>query len=162
MASNVGRVAFPLRLEKEDKMIDEKVVMQILEEIFSSVEDVETQSAAMLQFLKDKGMANDEELAPYFERAKTSSGVRWVAIRARVDYLLSSVINKEEEEKAASALGEGSRKNAEAEVRREAASPEANDDKSKVDASSPDAQARAPRKEQRDEEPKPATRENAA
>ena len=118
MASNVGRVAFPLRLEKEDKMIDEKVVKQILEEIFSSVEDVETQSAAMLQFLKDKGMANDEELAPYFERAKTSSGVRWVAIRARVDYLLSSVINKEEEEKAESALGEGSRKNAEAEVPR--------------------------------------------
>ena len=85
-------------------MIDEKVVKQILEEIFSSVEDVETQSAAMLQFLKDKGMANDEELAPYIERAKTSSGVRWVAIRARVDYLLSSVINKEEEEKAESEI----------------------------------------------------------
>lgn len=162
MASNLGRVAFPLRLEKEDKMIDEKVVKQILEQIFSSVEDVETQSAAILQFLKDKGMANDEELAPYFERAKTSSGVRWVAIRARVDYLLSSAINKEEEEKAAGAPGEGSRKNAEAEVPREAASPEANDDKSNVDASSPDAQAGAPKKEPREERPKPAARENAA
>jgi hypothetical protein len=142
-------------------MIDEKIVQEILEEIFSSVEDVETQSAAILQFLKDKGMANDEELVPYFERAKTSSGVRWVAIRARVDYLLSSAIN-EEEEKTASAPSEGSSKNAEAEVPREAASPEVNDDKSYVDASSPDAQAGAPKKERRDQGAKPAARENAA
>ena len=82
-------------------MIDEKIVKQILEEVFCSVEDVEAQSAAILQFLKEKGMANDKELAPYLEQAKTSSGVRWVAIRARVDYLLSSIIYNEEKESAA-------------------------------------------------------------
>lgn len=41
---------------------------------------------------KDKGIANEEELAPYLKRAGDSSSVRWYAARARMDHLLSSAI----------------------------------------------------------------------
>jgi hypothetical protein len=171
--SNCGSVG----LKKEDKMIDEKIVKQIFAEIFSSVEDVEAQSAAILQFLKDKGMANDEELAPYFERAKTSSGVRWVAIRARIEYLLSSVIKKEEEKESASqdekpaskedkpagSPSESSSQNAEAEVKQKPDSPEAKDDKASAETGNPEAQAAAQKKEQGEkQQPKSGVRDSAA
>jgi hypothetical protein len=112
-------------------------------------------------------MANDEELAPYFERAKTSSGVRWVAIRARVDYLLSSLINNEEKESAPSAPSEGSSKNAAAAGSQEAASPEANDIYTIVDAPGDtrkhDAQADGRKKEQgEDQRSEPPAQDHAA
>ncbi len=134
MASKVGRIAFSLGWETENKMIDEKVVKQMLEEVFSSVEDVEAQSAAVLQFLKDKGMANEKEMAPYLEQAKASSGVRWVAIRARVDYLLSSMIKNEEEEASAGATSKGPSKDAETDGSQDADSPKANDKNTNIDA----------------------------
>ena len=121
-------------------MIDEKIVKQILEEVFCSVEDVEAQSAAILQFLKEKGMANDKELAPYLEQAKTSSGVRWVAIRARVDYLLSSIINNEEKEAAAKTPNAASSKSAAAEGAQETSSPEEDGGKTEVHTKQGDAQ----------------------
>jgi hypothetical protein len=49
--------------------MDEEIVKQILDELFSSFEDSETQSAALLLFLKDQGIATEEKLAPYFEQA---------------------------------------------------------------------------------------------
>jgi hypothetical protein len=142
-------------------MIDEKTVKQILEEIFCSVEDVEAQSAAVLQFLKDKGMASEEELAPYFEQAKTSSGVRWVAIRARVDYLLSSVIKSEEE--AASEAREGTQ----AEGSQEASSAETNDQRTNIDKQGDrekdDAQADGREKEKGEKQgPEPPVQDTAA
>ncbi len=167
MASKVDRIAFRLGWEKENQMIDEKVVKQILEEIFCSVEDVEAQSAAVLQFLKDKGMANEKEMAPYLEQAKVSSGVRWVAIRARVDYLLSSMIKNEEEEAAAGSTSEGSSKNGRADGSQESASREANDKNNNIDApgdtQNHEAQAGRRKKEEgEDQGSEPAAQDHAA
>jgi hypothetical protein len=70
--------------------MDEAVLEQIFAELLEALETVETQSAALLQFLKAKGIANDEDFAPYFEQASKASSVRSVATRARINRLLSA------------------------------------------------------------------------
>jgi hypothetical protein len=64
-------------------------IKEILEELFSLLESLETQSLALTQFLKDQGIATDEKLAPYLDRAGNASSVKWRAARARMQYLLS-------------------------------------------------------------------------
>jgi hypothetical protein len=81
----------------EELNMDENIAQEILHELFSSLEDLETQSAAVLQFLKNKGIANDKELTPYIERAGNASSVRWRGVRARIDYLLASAMKNAEE-----------------------------------------------------------------
>jgi transposase len=76
--------------------MDEKIVQEMLHELFSSLEALETQNSAVLKFLKDKGIASDEELAPYLEQAGNASGVRWLATRVRMDYLLASAMKTAE------------------------------------------------------------------
>lgn len=66
---------------------------QVLDELFPYFEGLETQTAALLQFLRDKGIATEEQLAPYLEHARTSSGVKWRAARVRMKYLFSSESN---------------------------------------------------------------------
>jgi hypothetical protein len=78
--------------------MNEKIAQEILHEVFSSLEALETQSAAILQFLKDKGIASQEELAPHFEQAGNASNVRWRAARARMDHLLSSLVKAADQE----------------------------------------------------------------
>jgi hypothetical protein len=78
--------------------MNENIAQEILHELFSSLEALETQSTAVLQFLKDKGIANEEELARYFEQAGNTSSVRWRAVRVRIDYLLSSAMKTAEED----------------------------------------------------------------
>ncbi|MDP9339266.1 MAG: hypothetical protein M3P45_10400 [Acidobacteriota bacterium] len=73
-------------------------IKEILEELFSLLETLETQSMAITQFLKDQGIATDEKLAPYVDRAGNASSVKWRAARARMQYLLSP-IHKEKKEK---------------------------------------------------------------
>ena len=80
--------------------MDEKIVQEVLHELFSSLEALETQSSAVLQFLKDKGLANDEEFSPYLERAGNASGVRWLAARVRIEYLLAGAMKAAEEDAA--------------------------------------------------------------
>ena len=55
--------------------MDENLVQEILDALFSSLEDLETRTMAILQFMKDKGLATEEELAPHLEQAANASSV---------------------------------------------------------------------------------------
>jgi uncharacterized low-complexity protein len=81
-----------------ESQTDGKVGGELLDELFSALEDLETQSAGILQFLKDKGLATDKELAPYLEEAANASEVRWRAARLRMDALLAAAMHDAEEE----------------------------------------------------------------
>jgi hypothetical protein len=72
--------------------MDDKIAQLILDELFSSLETLETQTAAILQFLKDKG-ASDEQLAPYLEQAGKAASIKRRAARVRIDYLISGIAN---------------------------------------------------------------------
>ena len=78
--------------------MDEKIVQEILDNLFATLEALDTQSTAILQFLKDKGIANEEELASHLEQAGKRSSVRWLAVRVRMNYLLSSAIKVPEQD----------------------------------------------------------------
>ena len=78
-----------------------ETALEIFDHLFSLLEAQETQSAAILQLIKDKGIASDSELAPYLDQAGNASSVRWRAARVRINYLLSSTkpAEKREEKK---------------------------------------------------------------
>jgi hypothetical protein len=82
----------PLNISNDEKQKENRAAGQF----FSSL--LETQSAALLQLLKDKGIANEEELAAHFEQAGKASSVRWLAVRVRIDYLLSSAMKTAEQD----------------------------------------------------------------
>ena len=69
---------------------------EILEELLPPLEALETQSGAVLQFLKDKGITTDEQLAPYLEQARNASNIRWRAARLRINRLLAAVFETAE------------------------------------------------------------------
>lgn len=64
-------------------------IKEVLSELFGLLETSETQTLAVLQFLKDEGIATEEKLEPYLDRAGNASSVRWRAARARMEYLLT-------------------------------------------------------------------------
>jgi hypothetical protein len=74
--------------------VDEQVVQEIVDEVLSSLEPRDTQGAALVQFLKAKGIAGDEELAPYLKQAENASNVRWMAARVRIKSLISSAMKE--------------------------------------------------------------------
>jgi hypothetical protein len=73
-------------------------IKEILDELFSLLESLETQNLALTQFLKEQGIATDEKLAPYLDRAGNTSSVKWRAARARMQYLLSPVAKKTDDQ----------------------------------------------------------------
>lgn len=75
--------------------MDEEILQQIFAELFTSLEPLETQIAALLQFLKSKGIATDEELAPFLEQAGNVSNIRWRAA-VRTAALISSALQPAE------------------------------------------------------------------
>jgi hypothetical protein len=75
-------------------------VKEVLDELFTLLEGLETHSEAVLQFLKDQGITTEEKLAPYLERAGNATSVKWRAARVRMEYLLSP-IQKETKDKDA-------------------------------------------------------------
>jgi hypothetical protein len=64
---------------------------EVLDELFTLLESLETHSEAVLQFLKDQGITTDEKLAPYLERSGNATSVKWRAARVRMEYLLSPI-----------------------------------------------------------------------
>ena len=73
------------------------VVDRLMDEMIPSLEALETQNAAILEFLKDKKITTDETLAPYLERAGNASNVRWRASRLRITSMLSSAMRSDEQ-----------------------------------------------------------------
>jgi hypothetical protein len=76
----------------DQNVMDQNIVQEILHELFASLEVLDTQSSAIRQFLKDKGIVPEQDLAPYLEQAGNASSVRWLALRVRIDHLLSSAM----------------------------------------------------------------------
>jgi hypothetical protein len=64
---------------------------EILGELFALLEAQETHSMAVLQFLRDQGIATNEKLAPYLEQAGRASNIKWLAARKRMEYLLTPI-----------------------------------------------------------------------
>jgi hypothetical protein len=81
--------------------MDPTVTEEILNDLIPSLEALETKSTAVLEFLKKEGIASDEKLAPYLEQAASASNVRWLAVRVRMERLLSSVEKESEDKKSA-------------------------------------------------------------
>jgi hypothetical protein len=69
--------------------VNNEAMKEVLNELFSHLERLETQSEAILQFLKEKKRVTDKQLAPYLEQAGNASNVKWRAARVRIDKLLS-------------------------------------------------------------------------
>ena len=69
--------------------MDPNVTDYLLQELLPVLEDLEAQNAAILSFLKDRGIASDEALKPYLEQAGMASSVKWRAVRARLEHLLA-------------------------------------------------------------------------
>ena len=63
---------------------------EVLSDLFPYLESLETQCAAIMAFLKEKGIATDEQLAPYVEQAKDASNVKWQAARVRMEHLFAA------------------------------------------------------------------------
>src|SRR5207237_4417581 len=72
--------------------MDEKLIQELLDEFIPTLESLEAQSMAAIQFLKDQGKTNEKKLTPYLENAAKASNVKWLAVRLRLNHLISSTI----------------------------------------------------------------------
>jgi len=70
--------------------VAENSVREALEELLDYLEQVETQSEAVLQFLRDNSGATEEKLALYLEKAGNATEIKSRAIRARFDFLFTT------------------------------------------------------------------------
>jgi|ERR1700722_3911325 len=83
-------------------------IAEIFDDVFTLMEDLETRSVAIVEYMKEQGGVSDEKLAPYLDRAAAASDVRWRAARARMEHLLApkpksaTEVGKDEKTKDAS------------------------------------------------------------
>lgn len=77
--------------------MDSEIANELLEELASALQPIEAQNAALLEFIREKGIAKDDELAPYLERAAAASAVQWRAMRVRMARLFASAEKKAEQ-----------------------------------------------------------------
>ena len=85
--------------------MNSNVLEELVEALLSSIEALETDTAATLQLLRAEGIASDEKLAPHLEQARAASSVRARATRVRLQHLIASA--SKEEERAAKKSQEG-------------------------------------------------------
>jgi hypothetical protein len=64
-------------------------VKEIFDVLFTLLENLETENTAILELLDAEGIATEEKLAPYLERAGNGASVKWRAARARMEHLFS-------------------------------------------------------------------------
>ena len=76
--------------------MDVHLAQELLNELGSSLENLEAQQSALLQLLKDKGLITDEQLAPYLNQASNASNVRWRAARLRLERIFSTAAEQQE------------------------------------------------------------------
>ncbi|MGH9513467.1 MAG: hypothetical protein ACRD2U_15155 [Terriglobales bacterium] len=79
--------------------MDVKLAEQLINELFPYFEALQTQSEAIVQLLKDKGLTTDEKFAPYLEQAGKGSNVKWLAARVRIGHLLSAIAEGDAKDK---------------------------------------------------------------
>jgi hypothetical protein len=72
-----------------DQEKEKNPIAEIFDEVFTLLQDLETRSTAMLDYLQERGGVTDEKLAPYLDRAAGAADVRWRAARARMEHLLA-------------------------------------------------------------------------
>ena len=80
--------------------MDENIVEEILQTLLSSLEALDTQTTALMQYVKAKGIATEEELAPFLEQSGNASNVRWRAAKVRMSSLLAAAAKSAKAEAA--------------------------------------------------------------
>jgi len=70
--------------------VPENPAKEACTDLLTHLEHLETLTGALLQLLKDNGMASDDKLAPYLEQASKASDVRMRAARARLEHLFTA------------------------------------------------------------------------
>jgi hypothetical protein len=70
--------------------VSENPAKEAFNDLLTYIEQLETQTGAILEFLRDRGIVTDEKLAPYLEQASKASDVRLRAARARMEHLFTA------------------------------------------------------------------------
>jgi len=71
--------------------VDEKLIDEILDAVLPPIEAAESQTAAVIQLLRERGILNDDDFARFQEQAENASEIRSRAMRLRLKRILSAM-----------------------------------------------------------------------